>query len=147
MRSLAGEAEIEAYVELHQAVFETKNMTVDWRRRSIKQPDYRPELDVVVVAPDGRLAAFCIGWLAENSDGTFDGQIEPLGCHADFRGYALGRVVLCETLKRLQQQGADRIFVETDAYRSTAFRLYQSLGFEVVKDVLVYRKDYNDPRG
>lgn len=147
MRSLAGNSEVEAYVELHRSVFETKNMTTEWRLRTLRHPDYRPELDVVVVAPDGRLAAFCIGWICSIQDGGLRGQIEPLGCHKDFRSYALGRVALCETLRRLQQHGTEHIFVETDNYRNTAFRLYESVGFRVIREVLVYGKDYNGSRG
>jgi len=56
-------------------------------------------------------------------------------------------VALCETLRHLLNQGAESIFVETDSYRNTAFRLYESVGFGVVRDVLVYRKDYNDTTG
>ena len=138
VRPLAGEMEVEAYVELHRSVFETKNMTVDWRRRTLKHPAYKPDLDIVVESPDGRLAAFCIGWFDEN---TLEGQIEPLGCHQDFRRYALGRVALSEGLHRLQSLGAKAIFVETDSYRNTAFRLYESFDFQVIQDVLVYRKD------
>jgi hypothetical protein len=73
LRPLAGEAEVDDYVLLHQTVFETKNMTGAWRRRVLQRPEYLPDLDIVVVAPDGRLAAFCIGW--------FDPQ-GPLGNHA-----------------------------------------------------------------
>ena len=72
---------------------------------------------------------------------------EPLGCHADFRKYALGRVALCETLRRLQQHNVKNIFVETDKYRNTAFRLYESVGFQVAREVAVYGKDYNDDDG
>ena len=147
LRPLAGENEVEAYVELHQAVFQTRNMTSEWRKRTLSQPDYIPDLDIVVVASDGRLVAFCIGWLSETTGGKFIGQIEPLGCHADFRRYALGRVALCETLRGLQQHGAESIYVETDSYRNTAFRLYESVGFRVIKDVAVYGKDYNQPAG
>ena len=143
MRPLAGVDEVEAYVALHQAVFGTKNMTVEWRQRTLLHPDYLPELDMVIAAPDGRLAAFCIGWLSKTIAGETIGQIEPLGCHADFRRYALGRVVLCETLRRMQQLGVKSIFVETDSYRNTAFRLYESVSFRVIRDVMVYGKDYN----
>jgi len=142
VRSLAGESEAEAYVELHRSVFESKNMTVEWRRRTLQRPDYLPDLDVVVVAPDGRLVAFCICWLDKNSGPTPSGRIEPLGCHADFRRYALGRVALTEGLRRLHAHGAENIYVETDSFRNTAFALYESVGFEVIQDVLVYRKDY-----
>jgi ribosomal protein S18 acetylase RimI-like enzyme len=137
VRPLAGEAEAEAYVNLHQAVFGTKNMTVDWRRRTLQQPGYRPDLDVVVEAPDGRLAAFCIGWLHGKK-----GQIEPLGCHVDFRRYALGRIALAEVLRRLQAAGAEQIYVETDNYRDTAMKLYEHMGFQVIREVWIYRKDY-----
>ena len=143
MRPLAGIDEAGSYVALHQAVFGTKNMTVEWRQRTLLHPDYLPELDMVITAPDGRLAAFCIGWLSKTMQGVAIGQIEPLGCHADFRRYALGRVVLCETLRRMQQLGVKSIFVETDNYRNTALRLYESVGFQVIRAVLVYGKDYN----
>jgi ribosomal protein S18 acetylase RimI-like enzyme len=142
VRPLHGAAEAAAYVELHQAVFGSKNMQLDWRLRMLRQPGYDPTLDVVVSATDGQLAAFCIGWLQRGLDGIVRGQIEPLGCHADFRRFALGRVALAEVIRRLCQAGAAELWVETDNYRDTAFRLYHSLGFRVAEDVLVFRKDY-----
>jgi len=139
VRSLAGDGEVKDYVELHQSVFESKNMTVDWRMCTLQHPNYKPELDIVVESPDGHLGAFCICWFDESSQ---DGRVEPLGCHKDFRRYALGRVALSQGLHRLQSLGAQNIFVETDSFRNTAFRLYESFDFQVIQDVLVYRKDY-----
>lgn len=139
VRPLAGEGEVETYVQMHRETFRSKNMTVEWRMRTLRHPDYNPDLDLVVAAPDGRLAAFCICWLDPDEP---IGQIEPLGCHPDFRRHALGRVALAEGLRRLHKHGAKKIFVETDNWRNTAFRLYESMGFQVVRDVLVYRKDY-----
>ncbi len=141
VRPLAGESEVEAYVKLHRETFRSKIMTADWRRRTLQHPAHVPDLDLVVAAPDGRLAAFCVCWLDRHGPEPI-GQIEPLGCHADFRQYALGRVALAEGLRRLQAHGAKKIFVETDNWRNTAFRLYESMGFRVVQDVLVFRKDY-----
>ncbi|HNT53679.1 MAG TPA: GNAT family N-acetyltransferase [Anaerolineaceae bacterium] len=138
VRPLQGEAEAAAYVALHQTVFETKNMTTAWRARTLQRPEYRPELDIVVEAPDGRLAAFCIGWLTPGNIG----QIEPLGCLGEFRRAALGRVALAEVLRRLIAAGAAAIYVETDTHRNTAFGLYRFMDFEVVDDVIVYRKNY-----
>jgi ribosomal protein S18 acetylase RimI-like enzyme len=139
VRSLAGESEVQKYVELHQSVFESKNMTVDWRTRTLQHPDYLSELDIVVESPKGDLVAFCICWFDKNS---MTGHVEPLGSHKDFRQYALGRVALSEGLRRLQSLGAQNIFVETDNYRNTAFRLYESFDFQTIQDVHVYRKDY-----
>ena len=139
VRSLAGEKEVQNYVELHQSVFESKNMTIDWRMRTLQHPNYKSDLDIVVESPDKRLVAFCFCWFDENS---MTGHVEPLGSHKDFRQYGLGLVALSEGLRRLQSLGAQNIFVETDNYRNTAFRLYESFDFQVIQDVLVYRKDY-----
>lgn len=142
VRPLAGEREVPAYVHLHQTVFGSNNMRLEWRKRILHQQHYHPDLDIVVQAPDGILAAFCIGWMIKDLMDNLQGQIEPLGCHPNFRQYALGRVALCEVIDRMIQQGVQSIWVETDNYRNTALRLYQSLGFEVVKNVLVFRKDF-----
>jgi ribosomal protein S18 acetylase RimI-like enzyme len=141
VRSLAGEKEVESYVELHQSVFESKNMTVGWRARTLQHPGYKPELDLVVEAPDGSLAAFCICWFDEQS---LTGQVEPMGSRQGFRQRGLGRIVIAEGLRRLHSLGAQNIYVETDNYRNAAFRLYRSFGFQVIQDVLVYRKDYTE---
>lgn len=139
VRPLAGLDEVPNYVALHRAVFESTTMTEEWRRRTLLHPDYQPDLDIVVEIPSGRLAAFCICWLDEN---TRVGRVEPLGCHKDFRRFALGRVALSEGLRRLQSRGAEDIYVETDMDRNTALRLYESFDFQVIQDVLVYRIDY-----
>ena len=143
IRPLAGATEVAAYVDLHQTVFGSRNMTVEWRARTLQQPAYRPDSDLVAVAADGRLAAFCIGWLLDDRNGK-RGQIEPMGVHPDFQKLGLGRAILSEGLRRLYASGAEQIFVETDSYRDAAFALYESVGFRVAKDVLVFRKDYGE---
>lgn len=50
IRPLAGASEVEAYVELHRAVFESRNMTVEWRNRTLRQTEHIPDLDLVAVA-------------------------------------------------------------------------------------------------
>lgn len=139
VRPLKGEMEADAYVALHRATFGSTIMNADWRRRTIQHPSHVADLDLVVEAPDGKLAAFCVCWLDAEAQ---VGQIEPLGCHPDYRRYALGRIALAEGLRRLQAHGARQVFVETDSWRSTAKDLYESVGFQLVRDVLVYRKDY-----
>jgi ribosomal protein S18 acetylase RimI-like enzyme len=142
IRPLNGLAEVQAYVDLHQSVFQSKNMTLEWRKRTLQRPEYIPDLDLVAVAPDGQFAAFCICWLAKDMNGEVGGQIEPLGVHADFRKLGLGRSILLEGVKQLRAKGAQRIFVQTDNYRDAAFKLYESAGFRVLHEILMYRKDY-----
>lgn len=142
LRPLAGESEVDAYVELHRHTFDSKSMTGEWRSRTLKQPAYRSDCDMVIVAPDGRLAAFCIGWLATLPNGTVAGQIEPMGVHVDFRTLGLGRAILVETCKRLAQAGATRVFVETNSYRNAALALYESVGFRIIRTIPMFRKNY-----
>jgi len=148
VRPLAGPSEVAAYAELHRAAFGSANMTAAWRARTLVQPEYLPDLDLVVAAPDGRLAAFCVGWLdRQGPDGTVLGQVEPLGVHPDFQGQGLGRAVLLESLRRMQEHGATLLTVETDTYRDAAFALYQSAGFRVAHDIWVYRRDFTAGAG
>lgn len=144
IRPLAGGAEVEAYVELHRAAFGSKNMTVEWRERVLSSPRYTPDLDLVAVAPDGRLAAFCVGWINLAAGDRSGGQIEPMGVHEEWHRLGLGRAILLECIRRLQGLGAERLYVETDNWRDAAFALYESVGFQVMENVLVYRKAYGD---
>jgi ribosomal protein S18 acetylase RimI-like enzyme len=141
LRPLAGPGEIDAYVALHRAAFESTNMTVAWRARTLRQPQYDADLDLVAEAPDGSLAAFCVCWMDQAADGTVVGQVEPLGVHPAQRQFGLGRAVLLEGLRRLHARGAREVLVETDSYRDGALALYESVGFRTRRDVLVYRKD------
>ena len=138
IRPLAGPGEVSAYVALHQAAFESKNMSEPWRLKTLQQPAYAPSLDLVAAAPGGQLAAFCIGWY--DPDLRW-GQIEPMGVGEPYRGQGLGRAILEECLRRMVEMGAEQILVMPDD-RSDACRLYERVGFGRVKDVLVFRKDY-----
>jgi ribosomal protein S18 acetylase RimI-like enzyme len=142
IRPLRGQAEVQAYVELHQSAFESRNMTAAWRARALHQPDYLADLDLVAVDEGGRLAGFCVCWLYAGKLQEAKGQIEPMGVHKDFRNRGLGRALLSEGLRRLHRRGARWVEVETDHYRNAAFALYQSMGFRVIQDILMYRKDY-----
>jgi mycothiol synthase len=147
LRPLGGIEEAEAYVDLHRAVFQSESMTVGWRRRALQHPDYRPDLDLVVVDPEGQFAAFCIGWFTKSGiAGQPTGQIEPFGVRADLRRGGLGRALLAECLWRLAGYGASQIAVETDNYRDAAYRFYEAIGFRRAHDILVYRKDYAHTR-
>lgn len=143
LRPLVSAAQADMYVDLHRAVFESKNMTRSWRERIVARPDYDPNLNLLAVDADGNLAGFCICWYAESGPGGGPtGQVEPMGVAAEHRGRRLGQALLAEGIRRLHAAGAQQVLVETDTYRNPARRLYRSLGFTVLENVLVYRKDY-----
>lgn len=135
LRPLVGEQEVAAYAKLHQAAFESTSMTPEWRARTLQMPQYRPELDIVVSAPGGELAGFCVGWLAP---GRGVAQIEPLGVHPRYQHLGLGRVLLLEMLHRFRAHGAEKGLVETNLERTAARKAYESVGFS--QGYIVYRQ-------
>jgi predicted N-acetyltransferase YhbS len=86
-----------------------------------KAPDYRPELDLYVVAPDGEFASFCIAWWDERNRIA---SLEPVATVAEHRRQGLARAVVLEAIRRVAALGAERVFVGSDQ----AF--YLSIGFE-----------------
>jgi len=133
IRPIAGEREVNSYVELHRAAFESTSMTPDWRLRTLFTPQYQPELDIVAVALDGSLAGFCVGWLnAEHHTG----QVEPLGVHPHFHHMGIGRSLLLESLRRFKAHGANSVLVETENDRNIARNAYESVGFRPIHMVV-----------
>ena len=127
IRHVQGEEDLQARVEVHRAAFAPSRMTAAKHRAVMASPTYRSELDLVVVAPDGRFAAFCIVWL---DDANCSGMFEPVGCHPDFQRRGLTKALLLEGLRRLQDQGAIRAHVNSRHDAVAANRLYESVGFE-----------------
>jgi ribosomal protein S18 acetylase RimI-like enzyme len=148
IQPLHGPDDVAAYVALHRAVFESESMTEAWRSQTLKSPDYRQGLDLLMFDPGGQPAAFCIGWFApKGRNGTPAGQIEPFGVRSDLRRLGVGRTLLLTCLNRMEELGIEHVTIETDNYRDAAYTFYQSLGFAVEHDILVYRKDYPEGDG
>jgi GNAT superfamily N-acetyltransferase len=91
-------------------------------------PAYRPDLDCVVEAPDGSIAAYTLAWL-DDQNGV--GQFEPVGTHADHRRLGLGRAVGLYALRRLREEGATSALVACrgDEAYPIPCKLYESIGF------------------
>lgn len=84
-------------------------------------PDYRKDLDLFIVAPNGDYASFCTIWIdVKNKYGNF----EPVGTHIEYQGMGLGRALLMEGFKRMMQYGATRSFMDSnnEFYRKVGFR-------------------------
>jgi ribosomal protein S18 acetylase RimI-like enzyme len=132
LRELAGKSEAGAYAELHRAAFGTQSMTGQWRARTLRMPQYRRDLDLVAVAPDGTLAGFCVGWL---DAARRTGHVEPLGIRPGCTGRGLAQALLTELSRRLAAAGAERVRVEADQANAAALRSYEAVGFRVTHTV------------
>lgn len=96
----------------------------EWYRNIQRAPLYRRDLDLVAVAPDGELAAFCTIWF---DDVTRTGCFEPVGTTPEHQRRGLGKAVMFEGLRRLKWLGATLATV--GSYSLPAGALYESAGF------------------
>jgi ribosomal protein S18 acetylase RimI-like enzyme len=128
IRAFAGESEIEARVEVHRSAFHPSRMTVEKHRRVMASPTYRQELDLMVIAPDGTPAAYCIVWVdVVNRFGIF----EPVGTHQDYQRRGLAKAVLLHGQRLLQALGAEVAHVYAAGGNAASTALYPAAGFAV----------------
>lgn len=108
-----------------------------YRQQVMASPGYRPEREIIAVAPDGRVAAFAVIRFDErNKVGLF----EPVGTHGDFRRLGLARAVMLYGLRAMQVHGMIEAAVEHTAENEPARALYQSLGFVKKYETLGLRR-------
>jgi ribosomal protein S18 acetylase RimI-like enzyme len=149
IRPLDGENELAAWIETFNLSFidhwNHHDMTLERRLHWMKAPDYRPELDLVVVAPDDTLAAFsyCTIDVANNQRmGVRDGWVSDLGTRRGYRKRGLARALLAESLCAFKQAGMDTAKLGVDAQNPNgALQLYESVGFQKVETWLAYVKN------
>lgn len=140
IRPLGGKEEVNAYVELHRAAFQSRNMSSEWRCNILGHPLYQPQLDLVAEDKLGNLAAFCIGWLGQIGNTIF-GQIEPVGVLPAYQGQGLGRAILLESLARFYALGATSVHIDAESYNNASQHLYEAVGFrEVTKTYKYFRR-------
>ncbi|HSJ56428.1 MAG TPA: GNAT family N-acetyltransferase, partial [Anaerolineae bacterium] len=141
IRSVAGEHEAAWRAAPQYAAFESSwdmDRYVARYRRFMQSPVYDPELDLVVVAPDGEAAAFAIGWI---DDVNRAGHLEPVGTHPAFHRQGLGRAVVHEALRRLAARGMRTATVCPESDSPAAVGLYASAGFRPVHELGTFYRD------
>jgi ribosomal protein S18 acetylase RimI-like enzyme len=130
----------DAYVALHRSAWSTH--APSRYRRALHDvvtamPDFRRDMVPVVVAPDGSLAAYCIGWLDAASGGA---EIEPLGTDPAHRRRGLATAVVHEIGRRARERGARSIMVWGSHANAIAIHTYVSAGHARRRVVRDYRK-------
>jgi ribosomal protein S18 acetylase RimI-like enzyme len=127
-----------AFVETDAFPVDGRTVTSEaWRLLTERLPTYRPELDLVAVAPDGTGASACTCWYDE---ATRCGEFEAVGTAQAYRRRGLGRAVITEGLRRLRDVGATTAVVFTQDTNDAAIALYQSCGFEIVGEDTAWTK-------
>jgi mycothiol synthase len=93
-----------------------------WYRNIQTAPLYRRDLDLVAIAPDAAIAAFCTIWF---DDVTRSALFDPVATVPTYQRRGLGKALMTEGLRRLQRIGATRAFV--GGYSAEANALYRSV--------------------
>lgn len=140
---------LKAWVNLFNESFidhwDHHDLAVESARHWLKNPHYKPELNLIAVAPDGTFAAFCVGYINQEENartGCNEGWIKLLGTRRGFRKLGLGRAILLAQMRQLKAMGVERVNLGVDAQSLTsATRLYQSVGFHPVNTWLSYVKE------
>jgi len=137
VRPVNTEEDIEAWVELYSETFidhwNYHPITVENLKHWLNEPDYRPDLNLVVISPDGIFAAFCFNFIEPeyNQRHQIDlGNVGALGVRRGFRNKGLGKSILLTSLHLLQSAGMKTARLAVDADNPNgALQLYKSLGF------------------
>ena len=138
IRPMLRETEIEAYVSLHRAAFGTENMTVEYRRSIMSAPGYIPELDLIAVAPNGDLAAFCVCQVFPDdlprAGGQREGWTDPIGTHPDYQRLGLAKALILTGMRLLKERGLDTALLGTESTNIAMQHAAMSVGFHNVSN-------------
>jgi mycothiol synthase len=134
----------DAYVEVHRDAWST--ISPSTYRRELQDavagmPDFRRDMVPIVAAPDGTLAAYCIGWLDPRTRSV---EIEPLGTRPRYRTLGLAHAVVAEVIRRGYERGSTSVLVwgvVSGAHANlAAFRLYRSSGMHSARALTEYSR-------
>lgn len=95
-----------------------------------KMPDYRPELDVFLIAPDGEPASFASMWYDEKNRMA---MLEPMGTLPQYRRMGLGGNTLYEGIRRCIELGAEKAYGGDQKF-------YYDIGFKVEFSYTIWMK-------
>lgn len=127
IRAVAGEHEADAVQAVHASAFGRAWQPGEYLQ-VMRSPSFECERELVVVAPDGRFAAFLVYWLDPISK---SGLFEPVGCHPDFQRRGLTKALLYAGLRRMAARGMTMAMVvhEASGDNPAPAALYRSVGF------------------
>jgi len=126
LKSLADEFNVE---KIHRCMHRGFNHEGDppadgleGRRIKLNSPNFRRDLTMAAVAPNGEFVSFCGIWPVPESDICY---IEPVATDPDYRRMGLGTAVVMEAIRRCSLEGSTVAVVGSDQ------DFYKSMGFEV----------------
>ncbi len=149
IRPVLGESEAEQLVELHRAAFGTENLTVEERLSWMRTSEYKPELDLVAVSPDGNLVGYVLCQISEQENvqrGRKVGYTDPVAVHPAFQRRGLARSLLLTGLRLLQGRGMDWAELGTGSENTAMQKAAESVGFVLRNKTLFFMHPLENDR-
>lgn len=81
---------------------------IAWRRQMQSGPNFAPDLNIVVEAPDGSFASYAGTWYEPHNRIAL---VEPVATDPDYRRLGLGRAAVLEGIRRCAERGAATAYV------------------------------------
>lgn len=145
VRDRAGIIDPQAWADLYNQSFidhyHHHHMSVAAVEHENKNPDYRPDLDLVVIGNNDTWAALCYTHInpGETAKGEQIGWIGLLGTRRGYRNRGIGTATLLTGMHLLQKESCPRIRLHVDGGSLTgATRLYEAVGFRSIETALHY---------
>ena len=139
IRPVAGEHEAQLIADVHNGAFSAKWTQAEYLK-VMRTPGFDPKRELVVVAQDGRFAAFVVIWFDPIS---LTGYFEPVGCHNDFRRRGLTKTLMFAGMARMKEGGMETATVGYESTNEASFKLYSSAGFETCFETVDYVLELN----
>ncbi len=139
LTTMAEFGDFDARVDIHRVVWDPSRVTNESYANVRTTWPYRNDLDCVLVAPDGSLAAYALAWY---DDEHRVGEFEPVGVHPTHRRTGLGRAVNLFGLHRLRDAGAHTALVACvdDENNRGPELLYRSVGFRQLSYSVTFKQ-------
>ena len=126
VKSIKGDAELRAFHKAVEVVFNFQDSVAVYRILQ-QAPSYVPELDLILLSPEGEIASFCTVWLDRESGLA---EFEPVGTMPEYRKQGLGTALLAEASNRLRSAGGRTATVFSWSESTAANKLYAGSGLE-----------------
>jgi GNAT superfamily N-acetyltransferase len=127
--------------EAHRAAWSYWDSTYSEQQHTVLRGlwPYKPEFDLLAIAPDGTAAAYYQGWYDEHSR---VGLFEPVGTHPQHRRLGLSRALGIALLHRFAEAGGRTAVVcpRGDNAYTMARLTYESMGFTAFSRTHTYTK-------
>jgi mycothiol synthase len=136
IRNVQSVEEAEALALVHMGAFGS-SWTADSYQKVMNSPAFEIDHELVVVAPDGRYAAFLIYWV---DPVTKTGLFEPIGCHSEFQRRGLVKALMYEGMRRMRAEGAEAAMIKYFIDNPAASAAYLSAGFTVKHAIREFQK-------